>query len=77
MIPTVICYIRCVIADPGEAVKYKLISKDDVERLALPTVPPDENEDREVIIVDTNRYCGVCQQPKPERAHHCSECNTY
>lgn len=77
MIPTLLCYVRCVVADAGEAVQYKLISKDDAERqVNNPNQPPIE-DDREILTVDTNRYCGICQQPKPERAHHCSECNTY
>lgn len=64
--------MRCVIGDAGETARYRLVLKDDVGGVETLI---DEDE-REQVVVDTDRYCGVCQQPKPERAHHCSECNT-
>lgn len=71
-LPTIFCYIRCVVNDAGEAIKYKLLPPNDSQ-------DHDEHveDDRKVKHVSSNRFCGICQQPKPERCHHCSECNTY
>ena len=71
-IPTIICWIKCIMSDPGEAIKYKIRHEGDVE-----AVVENPDDDRPVKYVTTDRYCGVCKQPKPERTHHCSECNTY
>jgi palmitoyltransferase len=66
------CYFRCIFEDPGEAARYKLLNSSDTFQGAS-----SDNDERRAKYVTTGRFCGVCQQPKPERAHHCSECDAY
>jgi hypothetical protein len=70
--------IACVARDPGPVPEAKSEDSHDVsgsggdeisiEDALLNTPPPSDD------YTQPGRWCRVCWKPKPERAHHCSQC---
>ncbi|KAI0059591.1 zf-DHHC-domain-containing protein [Artomyces pyxidatus] len=62
--------IVCVARDPGPIPdpKSTLARADMTLEEALLTPPPDDD------YTHPGKWCRVCWAPKPERAHHCSQC---
>jgi hypothetical protein len=72
--------IACVVRDPGPVSEAKLEDPHDVggsgggqeisiEDALLNTAPPSSDD-----YTQPGRWCRICWKPKPERAHHCSQC---
>jgi palmitoyltransferase len=75
--------IACVVRDPGPIPEAKSEDPHDVgggggragdeisiEDALLSTAPPSSSDD----YTQPGRWCRICWKPKPERAHHCSQC---
>ena len=71
--------IACVARDPGPVPEAKSEDPHDVagggngdeisiEDALLNTAPPSDD------YTQPGRWCRICWKPKPERAHHCSQC---
>jgi len=71
--------IACVARDPGPVPEAKSEDSHDVsgsgggddisiEDALLNTAPPSDD------YTQPGRWCRICWKPKPERAHHCSQC---
>jgi palmitoyltransferase len=67
--------IACVARDPGPIPEPEVKSEEvapDVDEMslqdALLTAPPPDD------YTQPGKWCRICWRPKPERAHHCSQC---